>query len=489
MSDETENDCTATFIRTWITGTLTCESPLHLGCGEFLEISTRDCSGLKSRKGDVRNGLYAAVYTGHDRKPRIPAASLRGALRARVVNSDDIAKKLFGYAEKKDSRAGALRVCDATLLSTPACNGDLSHSPTRQTVLQQGVAIDPVTGTARAHHLFSVELVPAGSRFHVRLVLHKVGNEHLEKLLALLDLFDGSPAAVLGAGRNRGWGRVRWELEAIKVLDQQALSGWLLKGGDMEDFAKPASISKAGTDTAPMTTIPFTIEAQTPFLINDPARVKDQEGEPDLEFMRTPDGKALIPGSTLRGWLRARCRRILATIAHLHHGLPAEEAAKQIDPLLEQLFGRTSWRSPIWISNAVSDESVNPHEQFFNAIDRFTGGVADGALYQVNAAPAGTKLRGACHLETNRLPEGDWWKGLLLLAARDANDGELLLGWGKAKGYGTFRLLEVQDHENLEEIKEAGKQWIKDLHKEIKENCNENKTEEGQAAVREETTT
>ena len=34
----------------------------------------------------------------------------------------------------------------------------------------------------------------------------------------------------------------------------------------------------------------------------------------------------------------------------------------------------------------------------------------------------------------------EWCKGLLLLVVRDALEGDLILGWGKGRGYGNFNL-------------------------------------------------
>jgi hypothetical protein len=42
-------------------------------------------------------------------------------------------------------------------------------------------------------------------------------------------------------------------------------------------------------------------------------------------------------------------------------------------------------------------------------------------------------------LDLARLPEGDWWRGLLLFLARDLIEGELALGWGKSRGFGACR--------------------------------------------------
>ena len=477
------------YLRAWVTGCLQCLSPMHVGSGNYLDIAGRDCTGLK--KGEKGRGGYAAVYSGVDNRPRIPASGLRGALRTGLdVTFGTEAGHLFGYALGNNTRAGALRVFDAEWESSPAVDGDHSYSPSRCTVLQQGVAIDPVTGTAREHQLFSVEVVPAGSIFKVELEVHCVNQAHLDLLVGLLARLDGGETSRLGAGRNRGWGRVKWQLGKVCAVEKSGVTRWLQsEGASIRSCAREILVTPARVESGKILSLPVSIRAEAPFLVNDPVRVGGHDGDPDMEFMRNVDGHALVPGSTLRGWMRGRARRIVATIAHLHHGVPAGLAAEKTGSMIERLFGRESWRSPVWVTDAISDSPVEAHEQFFNAIDRFTGGVADGALYNVRAAPAGTCLKSACQLEIPRLEkEGDWWKGLLLLVARDAADGELLLGWGKAKGYGVFRLTAVSDCRDLADFSarqgEEARQWLKALHEKVGEVCKECEADRGREEVR-----
>lgn len=108
----------------------------------------------------------------------------------------------------------------------------------------------------------------------------------------------------------------------------------------------------------------------------------------------------------------------------------------------ERLFDTTGQRSALWFSEAVSEAPGSPHPQFFNAVDRFTGGVAKEKLYNVNAVLC-DELRFTVTFDPetpNLAGDGDWWKGLLLLVLRDSMEGDLAIGWGKARGYGAFCL-------------------------------------------------
>ncbi|HKK29197.1 MAG TPA: RAMP superfamily CRISPR-associated protein, partial [Alphaproteobacteria bacterium] len=185
------------------------------------------------------------------------------------------------------------------------------------------------------------------------------------------------------------------------------------------------------------------------------------EEYPDrLTVLQTPDGRIRIPASTLRGALRARARKILILWIHefwkrrpnqehientaARSATAILEAGKQADRLLENLFGSTTWASTVQISDFVSTKAIKTqdlHHQYFNAIDRFTGGVAEGALYEARAIPIGTELKGQLRLalraETSIPP---WTRLLLGLVLRDMAMGDIAIGWGKAKGYGTIKL-------------------------------------------------
>jgi hypothetical protein len=62
----------------------------------------------------------------------------------------------------------------------------------------------------------------------------------------------------------------------------------------------------------------------------------------------------------------------------------------------------------------------------------------------------------------------DWLKSLLLYLLRDAMEGDLVLGWGKSKGYG--RLLLTQQQIN---IKNYDRQTFETWHRQLSEKLTE----------------
>jgi len=309
-----------------------------------------------------------------------------------------------------------------------------------------------------------------GSAFAVEIEADDITWDELALLLGLLERWDGGLWSALGGKRGKGWGRVEWSCVSVQVVTPAGLAEWL----DNADapltsaFATLADVAPglkpiAPADIAPRSDtleIPFRLLADGPILVNEPGYrrigTKADEHPPTHEFSRRPDGRSIIPGKSLIGVVRARARRILATIAHQHCGADPARAVSVAEELTKALFGDAGRRGALWISDAEADETPEdqpiPHPQFFNAIDRFTGGVKGpkgaGALFSVNACADGS-YTGQVLLETARLPNkgdrADWWKGLLLLVARDAVEGDLAVGWGKAKGYGAFRVVPGED--------------------------------------------
>ncbi|GAB6041490.1 RAMP superfamily CRISPR-associated protein [Endothiovibrio diazotrophicus] len=479
--------------RIWIHGTLTCDSPLHVGDGEERLLKERES---REERYHDSPGRYLTLYGGLDDLPRIPASTLRGSLRAAFGEEDG---ELFGYARGESGRAGALRLFDATPRRSdpPPCHrNDGSWSEQRRTILHHGVSLDPRTGTAKDHHLFTFELFPAGTRFDVAMELHPVGGLPLHSLLdRLLERFthwNGGLDGAIGRGRGHGWGRVSWSTDRIRGLTEAGLRRWLDEGGPIESdsFTERLEYEFPQEQREMAAPVQLVIRPDGPLLVNAPTLVSDEEGEAKLVFLRDAGDHAVIPASTLRGLVRGRARRILATIAHRHFNAPADKAGEQVDPLVMRLFGDEGRRGTLSFGDARSEKKAEPHHQFFNAIDRFTGGVADGALYQVEAANCDL-LRGDLRIDHERLPDDPWWKGLLLLIARDAMDGALAVGWGKARGFGAFRLAIEHAGERYDDVAEAlgaleragesPRQWVEALHRRIERQL-KGETDEEQAA-------
>jgi len=533
------------YLRVRIRGQLSCLSDLHVGDGDSdLWKARPKVEGREAPELDTDPGYHRVCLTPHG-VPYIPGSSLRGALRALLPADNDLTRRLFGYVDRspKDGAApgvqgGRLRFFDAfrTGPPAPAPNQEPNQEPPpywhpdRATAARHSVKIDPITGTAEHRKLYSHELVPAGSVFTLELEADDLTRDELCQLLGLLARWCENDQTGLGAKRGKGWGRVAWHGKSVRALTPAGLQAWLgaaqswIDAADADASAPPPSPDPHFTDltadikpaTPPAAQAPallgYRLLMDGPHLVNEPGYrrtrlTKDEkqrglEHPPALEYSRRPDGTAILPGKGLVGVLRGRARRIIASIAHLHLGAEPSAASSAAETLSAWVFGAAGRRGALWISDAepLPKDSSKPHEQMFNAIDRFTGGVKAGALFQANARSDGS-YQGRLQLEHRRLDEDagtdhpQWWKGLLLLLARDALEGELAVGWGKARGYGALRVRLAADAGANTGIGDWSqlfaaarrldcgdpRQWITDLHDRI-ETALKSATSEAQAA-------
>ncbi|AXY00991.1 hypothetical protein D1115_06850 [Vibrio alfacsensis] len=178
-------------------------------------------------------------------------------------------------------------------------------------------------------------------------------------------------------------------------------------------------------------------------LIHDPEQVrpakeneKSDQKSSDLIYLKRQGANLLIPGTTLKGAFRAQARKVLLTIAM--RKLTNEKAQTFADTLVSEIFGNQDQRSLLRFPDVevtTEHDDVKSH-QYFNAIDRFTGGVKHGALF--DAAIAIPKSFKVIVQGTLYKPEH---KALWAWLVRDFLEGDIAIGYGKSKGYGALSAL------------------------------------------------
>jgi CRISPR/Cas system CSM-associated protein Csm3 (group 7 of RAMP superfamily) len=231
------------------------------------------------------------------------------------------------------------------------------------------------------------------------------------------------------------------------------------------------------------------LEADGPFLINDATHAIWSGFDHAPVLTRLVDGLPVLPGSGLRGVLRAQAERIARTLATAYaedaeayrvtcpacdplaarrpgeRGIPGEscdsllrhEPGREDDVevgeadlcLACRLFGCPQMGSRLLIEDGMFVAQAQPEgaaagidglrvahkPQDFLAIDRFTGGARHGAKFDAEALwkPVfETRLR----LDNPR----PWELGWLLLVLRDVHEGRVSVGFGGAKGFGRLRV-------------------------------------------------
>lgn len=456
-----------TALRYRIRGCLSTTSPLHLGCGEIVHrtgLSTRDAAGSEITI-DVQ-----AVATDYRGKPYLPGSALKGVTRSacKALGASDIdLDRLFG---SRDFGGGV--VFHDAFLELPFAPGEhVPHlCPERLTGVTARTAVDRRRRTPRHQQLFHVEFVPAGARFALEVTTGTLGDAELALLLAGLAQLGNRAATALGAQTGQGWGRARWQREAIEVLVAARVQRWLREGATVvidrcfEPLAAERldALETRARELAPPAraelSLGLRVRFEGPFLSSDtdPRRAGPGEGRPDAAPLLDAEGRAYLPASSLRGALRSRAERIVRTLGGAHaacgpgatrppcaavESLP--EAQQTLCPVC-RLLGAPGWASPLEVHDLVASDAAEagkPFDQHFVAIDRFTGGGAEHLKFQARAVLRPT-LSGRLGLDLealSRVGVGPWALALLALVLRDLAEGDVPLGFGSARGYGVCR--------------------------------------------------
>lgn len=477
-----------------ITGTLTTTSALHVGSLHDLAVD----------RPVARDGAGRAI---------IPGTSLSGALREawrQALPDPQLEVALWGgRPDPADSSKGEavsrILIEDARLVEGQA---------TTPMMVRTRTAIDDATGTAERGKLFSTEVMPPGQSF---------------EFLATVDIFDGGPADeshvsqfvhllrggfAIGAGTTTGMGDVvlddvvahrrrRGDLDGLLALLSRA------PGTSWTPSSEPGALAEPGR------TIAIAWHPVGPVIIGD-----NSPGEAfDMVPLTVPGTHRCvhlaIPGTSVKGALRAHAERILTTIdgrpqppdqhpaitrlfgspplrgtrsAH-HRGRRGEVRVADVRSTLgwtldswttligspkltaEQKKSDTPTRAPA--TEALHDlnrcecnapdtwpEVVRRRSRDFTigdhvAIDRWTGGAKDSALFTVLepwltdpwdwqplTLHLSSELAGA--LADPKVPDADDADAriavaLLWLGLRELADGWVPLGHATTRGYGALR--------------------------------------------------
>lgn len=190
----------------------------------------------------------------------------------------------------------------------------------------------------------------------------------------------------------------------------------------------------------------------------------------ELPVLRDAYGRPLIPGASFKGVFRAYVESLVRAVTD--HSLGAcmptgdhlcldqddmktlkerangdeKKLAKKVwkrSCLICRTFGSTWLASHVWISDLPVDEAT-----WFGqfqvrdgvGIDRDTGTVAQGLLYNYEVVPAGTRFH--CQLAAENLKK--WQLGMLWMAVQRLVRGEMSIGGFHTRGLGQVRLEDAE---------------------------------------------
>jgi CRISPR-associated protein (TIGR03986 family) len=453
----------AGFSSRWlIRGRIDTESEFHLGSGE----KTRRKSAPLLADVDI-----SAVAVDQSGAAYIPGSSLKGALRSWAEKRFDrtLVDAVFGGdSDDQNARAGKAEFHDAMFVDAVGAFDKVPYwDADRRTGVTASVAIDRWTRTAEDKKLFHREYVPAGVSFDVVVAGHDLSDTDVALLLfALRGFGEREEPVTLGAETGSGWGRFKWtEPPAIQRLDHEGLAAWRQASqhvgysglSPIEESLLKADVDKLlKSRKSAALSIPIELKFNGPFLVNEPSLTKTSKDDtldlPNHAPRIDAEGNVTLPTSSFRGALRAQAERIARTI-----GIRACRATDPVDacrPIQNEsekhrlcvtcrLFGATGWASPLGFSSFRLQNQPAPFDQELVAIDRFTGGAAGGAKFNVTAKWK-PEFTATITVDRDRLEEPE--VGLLVLTLRDLAEGDIAFGFGASKGYGNCTCIANTSH-------------------------------------------
>jgi CRISPR-associated protein Csm3 len=170
----------------------------------------------------------------------------------------------------------------------------------------------------------------------------------------------------------------------------------------------------------------------------------------DLPLLKLPDGRPYIPGSSVKGVLRAAAERLLASRGIRVCDILDEDRrcggrGRRDDPPVAyghlcwpcQLFGSPHWAGRLWAADLVPDAVPVTIVRDGVAIDRGELKAADRRKYDYEVLPPGVALSGEVRIDD---PEpGDL--GLVLTLWDLVDEGIVTFGGGASRGLGRLRVM------------------------------------------------
>ncbi|WP_103064256.1 RAMP superfamily CRISPR-associated protein [Actinomyces qiguomingii] len=312
----------------------------------------------------------------------------------------------------------------------------------------------------------------------------------VERLFALIIALFAQERIALGGRRSAGWGRVRldetkpstsgpptsgrpWTLVKTPLASRNNLLDWLAPSDKQRSPLEPAKIAASGLTRITITWDSPTgiLVAETPSEDDDSEKQKQNKNQKQSETQKESDDTVpaeplrlgpekdaplVLPGSSVRGALRSRASRIARTV--LAAKRPDEVASwqnrdvhKQLadDPtLVRDLFGSTKHRGALTVLDTVASSNGTGRKVTHNAGDRWTGGVAEGALFSEMVFDNAKWNDIVLELDADALPGSDdrrkaaWC--LLGLVLAELTTGTLPLGSRGTRGMGQVNVSAVR---------------------------------------------
>lgn len=449
------------------------ETPLAIGSGERNVLTDRLVAT------DV-NGL-----------PFIPGTALAGVLRNAVQQIDK--NDVFGFQKGSDGKGSRLILSSAQMVGK---NGhvidglqtidflDGFYAHFQNLPIRQHVRISH-KGAAEQGGKFDEQVVYKGTRFCFEMEL--VGTESdKETWKQLIDEFS-NPAFRIGGGTRKGFGAIKVEDIKCKTLNlklENELNMYLEKTAKLNDkfWIEDYNYTKPTPQSENWIHYEISLTPDNFFLFG--SGFGSEDGSADMSYVTEKvidwssgngvftDEKVLIPATSVKGALAHRtafhfnkAKEVYAdkfeepgfcsSLIQKGYWLPDEckyfdskktddifKMVSEGNPAVRTLFGYSAndvngQRGKVIFSDIFLSEKKNDKQKLLNhvAIDRFTGGAMDGALFSEEVTASKEQFN--MEIYVNECVSPDYLKAFEC-ALNDLCTGMLPLGGGTMRGYGCF---------------------------------------------------
>jgi CRISPR/Cas system CSM-associated protein Csm3 (group 7 of RAMP superfamily) len=365
------------------------------------------------------------------------AKELFGFVKIETANDKDDKDKEDERDETSAQNASALsRQQQSRLLFYDA---KLIESSYAQTV-RDGVRLDEYK-TSKLEHKYDFEIIEPGAEFVAYIEAH---DDEAARLMHELLSYEIS----FGAKTTRGYGRVQavWRSKRFDLTKDEELDTWL--EFDMfessYDLSEPSSFNGKSYRKIEATIIKLGLSQKGALSIRQyftGIKQPESEGGYDYQYMALTNDTPVIPGTSWAGLFRRNMADLIGCAIN-------DDMLIEAMGWVEERRGTTAKaiKSKISFSESTITGGI-PKLITHNAIDRYSGGVKDKALYTEK-----TVYNGRTSLEI-RLEEGieEKVKNALLASILDLHYGFIALGGATVTGKGLFKIDELfVDEEPLE---------------------------------------
>lgn len=376
----------------------------------------------------------AIPVVGLGNEPWLPGASLAGAFREHLVDSEvpsALVDRLMG-AGGASTTPSRVRVLGGFWRG--------AAGPAYESI--QSTAIDRRRGAARSSTLRTIRVLAAGASFRTYWEADDLAEEEQQAMLDALSTW----RPLIGRAVTSGYGETATSNLAWGVLDTSTEP-------DLErllTLSGPSLVNAVATRTLPVREGTAREAVRLLLDIVAPLHVGYGEMDGNRNLIRRRDSRYVVPGQSLRGVLRSRIDHILASV-----GAPSCVSQNcrclscEIFGAVDDVSGR---RARVRVADALIDDAAKGEIEHV-AIDRFTGGARDSALYSDEVVIAGRLTVRVEDLTASSL----LWRrtaALLRLVVEDMNRGYVVLGGSGQRGYGRVRYVSRPD-DGLPDLGEA----------------------------------